>query len=516
MVKKIGKSSKTFLTNVPEEENAEDIRLKQILMDSEIHAAKSSLSNYQSNFDSLRTENNLLKQELRKRDEDHVQISGYLQQDVEQRTSTINKLQQDLFDQRQKYEEEIRDLQLKIQYMQKDYEQQLEEKDDLIADQEHTLSQFDKVKRERKILEDVLQDKEKHIMEIRTEYEQKIQFMQLQFVQEKVNLEKKEKKIREELEKDIQKRAMELLDAKSKEIHQENKKLHQLQREFQDNMNELAHDKDSLLETNKKLKLSSSMQNDSIKTYAKQGFKLSQEVRSLKEKVKTTQTTLNHVVKKHQEEKHKLKKAHELESENHSQEVEQLKNLLRVRTTELYNLRKLAKNVVKQRSELELFFMECLNDIKKAKLREMKKKRATMERKESTSTELPPIHEPSYSKDTAGSKAKRRSVPTAKEPSTLVIDQQTVFENLTWEDKETVIKLLFSKLNNYAPPMNQFASTNTKIVNHSKPFDRANLRLNTPTSRGSVNSTNDTFIYDASNVSSPQQFTKPLSDLSIS
>jgi hypothetical protein len=106
-------------------------------------------------------------------------------------------------------------------------------------------------------------------------------------------------------------------------------------------------------------------------------------------------------------------------------EIQRLKNVIKLKTEESNQLRTLSQMILDQRSETEQFFIECLEDVKM----EIFKKKKDGENKNSYFNNL--------------SRKYQESLKFAKN-----ID----IKELTPEDKEKVIRLLFAKINENLKP----------------------------------------------------------------
>ena len=110
-----------------------------------------------------------------------------------------------------------------------------------------------------------------------------------------------------------------------------------------------------------------------------------------------------------------------------------------MKNKELRNVRALAQVILDQRSEVEQFFLEALEQIKE----EIRKKNA-IEKKQKKSVSMP-----------GGSQIGPGGVPTSnqqsmdggREGAQKALSDKVDLNDLEWEDRERVLRLLFSKMN---------------------------------------------------------------------
>eukprot|EP00002_Diphylleia_rotans_P012013 TRINITY_DN2358_c0_g1_i9.p1 TRINITY_DN2358_c0_g1~~TRINITY_DN2358_c0_g1_i9.p1 ORF type:complete len:231 (-),score=52.67 TRINITY_DN2358_c0_g1_i9:242-934(-) len=164
-------------------------------------------------------------------------------------------------------------------------------------------------------------------------------------------------------------------------------------------------------EENERLLRSVELNEQSVKEYAKQGYRRAKEIKDLTNKVKNLERSLGQVVRELEREKESSSQQMQKLAEQSQAEINALKRLLELKAKELSGIRKLAQNVLNQRTELERFFLEAL---------EQCKQEITLRRSGSGS---------SRKKDMSGFQAQRVDV-----------------SELTWEDRERILRLLFSKM----------------------------------------------------------------------
>jgi hypothetical protein len=151
-------------------------------------------------------------------------------------------------------------------------------------------------------------------------------------------------------------------------------------------------------------------------------------IKMLKEKIKILEATLTQVASDHAREKEMLvfeltqrlkDKEEECESKKYADYAAQIKH----RTKELKHIRALSQMILDQRSDVEQFFLEALEQI-----REEVRKRMAQEGKPK---KLPSLN--------------------SKKPS---LNDKVELNDLDWEDRERVLRLLFSKMNMGIAPAN--------------------------------------------------------------
>ena len=172
----------------------------------------------------------------------------------------------------------------------------------------------------------------------------------------------------------------------------------------------------------------------------------------------------------HPYEKEKLLKNAKGEAGDAASEVSGLQRLLKLRTRELANIRRLASEVVRQRGDVERFLIDSLENVKKEIVDERVRDNQT-----TSSGSLPSLGRGGGPGGEGGS---GRSKPS-RQGSGRGLD----ISDLGWEDRERVLRLLFSKINSASQ-----ASYFAKLPPHS--FD-VEVRGGTGMSEGGMSGVMD-------------------------
>lgn len=184
-------------------------------------------------------------------------------------------------------------------------------------------------------------------------------------------------------------------------------------------------------------------------------------IKILKEKILVLEKSLQQIVYDFEKEKELLKFQHEQIIKEQREDVGGLRENLKYKSRELKNIRALAQVMLNQRSEIEQFFLEALEQIK-----EEIRKKITIERKHKrgefggmikkageTSIMAPNNTQGSIgagSSMMAGVGAENSKIGGAS-VSQKPYSEKVDLNDLDWEDRERVLRLLFSKMNAGVP-----------------------------------------------------------------
>lgn len=178
-------------------------------------------------------------------------------------------------------------------------------------------------------------------------------------------------------------------------------------------------------------------------------------IKVLKEKILVLEKSLQQIVYDFEKEKELLKFQHEQIIKDQKDDIIRCRENLRQKNRELKNIRALAQVMLNQRSEIEQFFLEALEQIKE----EIRKKIA-IERKQKRAEfggiigKQATMGEQTGSLGTSmmnGSADASKLSAGAGGPGNKQYSEKVDLNDLDWEDRERVLRLLFSKMNAGVP-----------------------------------------------------------------
>ena len=164
-------------------------------------------------------------------------------------------------------------------------------------------------------------------------------------------------------------------------------------------------------------------------------------IKSYKNKIQILEKSLAQIVSDFEKEKEMVRYQHESIIKEQREEIINARENLRVKNKELRNVRALSQVVLDQRSEVEQFFLEALEQIKE----EIRKKN-TLEKKQKRQVTNPS----SLSQMGAGGLGSQGSTDggmAGSQDPTKTFSDKVDLNDLEWEDRERVLRLLFSKMN---------------------------------------------------------------------
>ncbi|XP_045864703.1 basal body-orientation factor 1 isoform X7 [Meles meles] len=188
------------------------------------------------------------------------------------------------------------------------------------------------------------------------------------------------------------------------------------------------------------------------------------QIQTLQKKVVSLETALSCMTREFEIEVCKIQQQAMIENEAGQVEIDKLQQLLQMKDKEMNRVKKLAKNILDERTEVERFFLDALHQVKQQILFSRKHyKRVAqaafdfkMREACAGRTEYPKIR--TFDGKEHSTNSVNHDLTEAEKWTD--IQGNVDIGDLTWEQKEKVLRLLFAKMNGFVP---------RKYSQHSRP-----------------------------------------------
>jgi len=403
----------------------------------ELESRKRALKEYMHHCQTLRSENESLKSEKDQREMDALQIISFLRRDAERKDELIESLKGTITQQRevfaQQREDEAEAQNQRFYALEQKCEQDRAELQRHLDETNRELRDLQEFKEQKAQLEENMAKLEQARIDMEEEHKETVATMERKFFEEKGRLQKEYKQMLAEMKKTSQEEAVERLDASTKKILFENRRMAEELRLQVQETDDLQKCKRILEEENNKLRREVQLNEQSVKEYAKQGFRQSKEIKELSSKVKSLERHVSSTTREFEREKGLLVETDRKKIAEAELDSAGLRQLVRLKTKELASVKKLAALILQKRNEVETFLLESIEHVKV----EVGRRRAEEER----------------SMRGASKGGRLPSLGGPPRPSNLphTAEEHVDIRDLTWEDRERVLRLLFAKINNSTP-----------------------------------------------------------------
>nr|XP_046268682.1 basal body-orientation factor 1 [Scatophagus argus] len=446
-----GKKEGKQESKADKESDMEKAKANAALWELRLQVTDQSLVQYREACRKLARANEDLTNQLYRQEKDTLDITDFLKKQHVAKEEKISMLQKSLKSQEALAREEqnklVENYTLQISEMQELFRKKSSDFN-MIQDGMKKIKEFQKRKVE---MEQELSDIRKNMEASEKEHRESLNKMENKFFKEKARLEvEAEWRIAQVVEA-AHNEAIVQLDDTSRSVFKENVRLNEALKyhiKEAENLQKLTH---SLVKENASLALDKNIFELMVKESAAQMEAQKEELSKLRTKVVSLQQAREQKALEHEREMEKEKKT--LVSVQASQvELDKLQKVLAMRERELGHIKQLASTIVEQRTELEQFFHEALAQVKqeimasrlKYKKEALQAYRWRMREATEGKLKFPPIrtfHKSSHSTNSVHSDMEAAAL-WSHQPGSKV-----EMSDLTWEQKERVLRLLFAKMN---------------------------------------------------------------------
>ncbi|KAJ3395714.1 hypothetical protein CcCBS67573_g05106 [Chytriomyces confervae] len=462
----------------------EYVTAAQYAVELSLDATNKSLVSYKERMTGLISTNENLQETCTQQEKDALDVIAALHAESDRKESQIKSIRDEMEAamERARMERQtiIEEAERKIQ----DMNSVLNEKDAAFKVMQ---SEFAVIKDFRKKRQDMLKELEyqkDELADTQRQHKETITRMERKFFEEKIRLQKEANRKISELAAKAHKEAVVNLNETTKEIYKENIRMAESLRYHVQEGEELAKQNKVLQLANRQLMEEKDLHNVIVKEKVLQVKQQAQEIKDLNTKIESMEHSLSHVVREFEHEREIIGKLARKELNEVRKVASRLKENLNVKTYEMKHIKRLAQHVLDQRTKLEKFFMDALDtvrneiqkerqDAKKAahtdynrKIREvMSKKSAPFPPVQSfRAKDIPTNNQFNLNAATAVVSNIMKPPPSPTTKVTAAAAESSISEaantqsttaavdihDLSWQDKERVLRLLFAKMNGIA------------------------------------------------------------------
>uniref|UniRef100_A0A4W4GFV5 Basal body-orientation factor 1 n=1 Tax=Electrophorus electricus TaxID=8005 RepID=A0A4W4GFV5_ELEEL len=366
---------------------------------------------------------------------DTVDIIGFLKKKDLDKEAKIAALEEELKDQKsqalQEKELVVAEYMLKINELEEKFKKRSSEFS-MIQGELRTIKEFHKKKAQ---MEQDLSTMKENMYVADREHKENLARMEHKFFTEKVRLEKEAEQRIARLAERAHKEAIVQLDGASRSVFKENVRLNEALGYHLKEVEELKRINKTLVEENASLTLN--------ELEARR-----REISELREKVSTLEQALAIMEAEFERERAGARERAMVSTQASGMELEKLQRVLAMREREMSRVKRLARDIIEQRTQLELFFHEALaqyafwHNVYRQKAMEAYRRRMNDARL--GRNEYPRIR--TFNKVPHSTNSVYTDLEEAEKWSNLPSLKVDISE-LTWEQKERVLRLLFAKMN---------------------------------------------------------------------
>ncbi|XP_014386664.1 PREDICTED: basal body-orientation factor 1 isoform X3 [Myotis brandtii] len=443
------KSTKT------EETAVERAKANASLWEARLEITELSRIEYRDTSLRLAKTNEDLRKQQYKMEKDTMSVLSYLKKQDQEKDNMIEKLKQQLNETKEKAQEEKEILEQKYSEQINELEGRFYQKSKeigMIQTELKTIKQFQK----RKIqVEKELDDLKENLRNTERKHQETLRKLENRFFKEKHRLEQEAEKKVIMLAERAHHEAVVQLNSAGRAVFKENVSLQKALDYHLKEADALQKQSAKLLESKTSLLYQKEINDLLIKEKVMQLTQQKSQIQNLQKKVVSLETALSCLTREFETEVLKQKQEAMVNNQSDQIEIYKLRNLLQKKNREMNRVKKLAKNILDERTEVESFFLDALHQVKqeiafnRLHYKKMAQAAFNLKMREAYAgrTEYPKI------RTFDGREHSTNSVDQdLKEASKWTDIQGNVdIGDLTWEQKEKVLRLLFAKMNGFGP-----------------------------------------------------------------
>lgn len=456
--KKDGKKGKGKSGKKEKDEKKDEAIGKQAERNSNIWEARLKMAefhkeHYKDTARQLVEENTSLVDYMKQSEKDSMEVVAYLRKLDSEKDEENTRLEFELKTFREKHQGEKDILINEFNEQLNDMREKLERKTNehgLVQNELNQLKEFRKKKIQmQKELEEI---KEAMILNEK-EHKDHMSRIEQKFFEEKMRLQIEANKKIEELAERAHEAAVKNLDDITKNIYKENVQLTDAFKLHNKEMEQLKKLNGKLLNENATLKGSTNGNDALVKEKVEDSAQKAKKIKELQGKVEILEKSLAQMVREFETERTHILKKCKLEMESGQIEMDKLKKTLEMKTKEMNKVKKLAKNILEQRTDIERFFLDSLDFVKKQIVTNRSEYRkeantaynAKMLAAHNGAGDYPKIRTFTKKFDAFSTNNVYKDLEQAEKwyDMSKLVD----LTDLTWEQKEQVLRELFARMN---------------------------------------------------------------------
>lgn len=408
---------------------------------------------YKDTARQLVEENTSLVDYMKQTEKDSMEVVAYLRKVDGEKEEEISRLEYELKTIKEKNQSEKEIIINEFNEQLNDMRENLERKTSELGLVQNELNQLKEFRKKKIQMQKELEEIKEAMILNEREHKDHMMRVEQKFFEEKMRLQIEANKKIEELAEKAHDAAVENLDDITKNIYKENVQLTDAFKLHTKETEVLKKSNARLQHENNSLKGHSDGNDALVKEKVETAAKQAKTIKELANKVEILEKSLAQMVREFEIERSNTIKKCRIELESSEIELDKLTKTLEAKTREMNKVKKLAKNILEQRTEVERFFLDSLDFVKKQVITnrtEYRKEASTAYNKKMLEAhkgegEFPKIRTFTKKFDAFSTNNVYKDLEQAEKwfDMSKLVD----LSDLTWEQKEQVLRELFARMN---------------------------------------------------------------------
>ncbi|ORZ39417.1 hypothetical protein BCR44DRAFT_127115 [Catenaria anguillulae PL171] len=437
-------------------------------LETTLDSTSKALAMYKERLSNLIQANAELQQQCQEQEKDAIEVMGALRDQMDRKDREIIALRSTIDANHAQTEHDKQEIH-------NSYARKIEELGGIILDKESSIRLMEQevaavkdFKKKRAELMKEIESQKTQMTEMERRFKESMVRMERKFFEEKVRMQKETNRRISELAAKAHQEAVAALDETTKDMYRENVRLVEALKSHMSATEELTKQNSRLSAHNMQLVQEKEMNDLIVRDKIISAKNQNQLIRDLESKVVTLEQTLSHVVREFEVEREILRKKAHQELDDIKRIAAQLKLNLDRKAQEMRHIKRLALHLVDQRTDVEKFFMDALDHVRRqiaaerANERKQRIDHYTQLARQALDGNRPngggglkrqngprPASRASvaFANDGRPQSASASASPPSATAEPMADGQQVKVSDLSWTDKERVLRVLFARMN---------------------------------------------------------------------
>ncbi|XP_078090481.1 basal body-orientation factor 1-like isoform X2 [Mustelus asterias] len=432
------------------ESDAEKAMTNAALWEARLNVLERSRVEYRDTARTLARTNETLMSDRFQVEKDAMEVISYLKKQDLEKEAMISKLQQQIVDQKQQVVEDNKKmLESHTQQMEQLQNKMLQKTKEIHLIQEE-LNRVKEFRKKQVFLENELDDIKDIMNTTNKEHKEILRHLESKFFEEKMRLEREAEQRLNQLTEQAHTEAIMNLNERTRCVFKENVRLHEMVKIYKRDEENMMKSHKILQEKSTQLASEKETNELLVKEKVSDSRHQKKKISELQRKVENLEKALGHMASEFETEKQAIIRETEIKMATGNVEIARLQAVIKLKDKEMNRVKKLAKNILDQRTEVELFFLQALDEVKQQIFhsRAQYKQAAQFAYQKlmlnaSTGKEdYPKIR--TFNKSEYSTNCVYQDMEDADKCNYV---GKVNISDLTWEQKEKVLRLLFAKMN---------------------------------------------------------------------
>ncbi|XP_065942719.1 basal body-orientation factor 1 isoform X3 [Magallana gigas] len=329
-----------------------------------LEIAETSKQEYREHANQLVKENDQLQDMIRITEKDTIECFTLLQKKDEEKKNENERLKQSIRELKKEHRKEKENIVEDFSTQINELEEKVSEKTREVELMQSELKVVKEFRRKRGQMQKELDDIKESMYNANRDHKGTLTRMEQKFFEEKMRLQQEANQKIAELAERAHTEAISNLDETTKSVYKENVRLSEALSYHMKEGEVLKKLRDKLQEENEQLRGDKELNDMMVQEKIVQVKQQKEQIRQLTEKIQTLEKSLSHMSREFNTEKRTIMQQARTENEAAKIELAKLQRVIDLKTREMNKVKRLAKNILDQRTELERFFLESLEQVR--------------------------------------------------------------------------------------------------------------------------------------------------------